>query len=351
VAAPAVTRAGGKVAGIAAGCVMVALLAAIALSGEWPTNSALEAPKKQGIVSLPANQVSRIEVSAGETDLLFQRERTGWLVNGVSAEHAVSDHIDSALHMMTVTNPTRVLEPGDYTANQLADFGLDPPRLLVSLATSEGQTRGITFGEATPAQNAQYARVIGQPNLYLLSRYIGVEWQLALDMANRALPRVDPAAQSRAFLLPVSFGVIWAVEVVENGTLTRFERDPAGDWFHHVGQHVHKPGGFVHKADPKFAPLIAAELAGLERASVESVVARHPGDDTLGEYGLEHPSAIMLLYTRDTSTPVARVEFGKATPDGFARYARVRETDSVVTVPVYAAAHVDKLLKLAGVQS
>jgi len=193
--------------------------------------------------------------------------------------------------------------------------------------------------------------VIGQPNLYLLSRYIGVEWQLALDMANRALPRVDPAAQSRAFLLPVSFAEIWAVEVVENGALTRFERDPAGDWFHHVGQHVHKPGGFVHKADPKFAPLIAAELAGLERASVESVVARHPGDDTLGEYGLEHPSAIMLLYTRDTSTPVARVEFGKPTPDGFARYARVRETDTVVTVPVYAAAHLDKLLKLAGVQS
>ena len=350
-AAAAVTHRGSNIVGLVAGCAMVALLAGIALSGRWPTDSALERPKTQGIVSLPAGQVSRIEVSAGETDLLFRRERTGWLVNGAQTERAVSDHLDSALRMVTVTNPTRVLKPGEYTAAELADFGLDPPRLLVSLATASGQTRGITFGEPTPAQNAQYARVIGEPNLYLLSRYIGVEWQLALDMANRALPRVDPAAQSSAFLLPVSFAVIWAVEVVENGTLTRFERDPEGDWFHHVGQHVHKPGGFVHKADPKLAPLIATELAGLERASVESVVARHPADDTLGEFGLEHPAAIMLLYTRDSSTPVARIEFGKATPDGFGRYARARETDSVVTVPGYAAAHVEKLLKLAGVQS
>lgn len=342
---------GGRIAGIVAGCATVVLLAGIALSGRWPTDSPLERPKNQGIVSLPADLVSHIELSAGDTEILFQHQRTGWLVNGAETERAVSDHIDTALRMMNVSNPMRVLKPGEYTTTELADFGLDPPRLLVSIATTSGQTRGVTFGETTPAQNAQYARVIGQPNLYLLSRYVGVEWQLALDMASRALPRMDPSAQSRAFLLPVSLGVIWAVEVVESGRLTRFERDPAGDWFHHVGQHVHTPGGFQHKADPKLAPLIAGELAGLEHGSVESVVARHPADDTLGEFGLEHPSAIMLLYTRDSSAPVARIEFGKATPDGFGRYARVRETDSVVTVPAYAGAHIDKLLKLAGVQS
>ena len=61
----------------------------------------------------------------------------------------------------------------------------------------------------------------------------------------------------------MSMATISTVEILENGALTRFERDPEGDWFHHVGQHVHAPGGFVHKADPQLAPLLAAELDGV----------------------------------------------------------------------------------------
>jgi hypothetical protein len=80
-------------------------------------------------------------------------------------------------------------------------------------------------------------------------------------------------------------------------------------------------------------------------------VARHPDGDALGQFGLDHPPSIMLLYSRDSSRPVARIEFGKQTQDGFARYARVQETDSVVTVADYASSHLDKLLLLAGVRS
>jgi hypothetical protein len=141
------------------------------------------------------------------------------------------------------------------------------------------------------------------------------------------------------------------VEIVQNGALTRFERDPAGDWFHHLPGHVHTPGGFVHKADPYTAPLLAAEFTALERASVEAVVAKHPDEAMLAADGLEHPSTIMVMYARDSLGAVARVEFGSLTPDGFGRYARVRETDNLVSVPRYAAAHLDRLLQLAGVRS
>ena len=73
---------------------------------------------------------------------------------------------------------------------------------------------------------------------------------------------------ARSLLLPVSIAQVWAIEIVSRGTLYRFERDPTGLWFHHVGQHVHTPGGFVHHADPKLAPLIEAELAVLDRLPV-----------------------------------------------------------------------------------
>jgi hypothetical protein len=357
VATPPVTRPAARFAGVAGAIAMIALIGAISLTGRWPTGEIiLPDPEVRGIVAVPADQVARIQVSTGEKDLVFQpRPEGGWLVNGAETEQAVSAHVDAALRMLNVSSPPRVLKPGDYSAVQVADFGLDPPHLLVSIVAKTGKTSSVTFGETTPAQNAQYVRVIGKPDLYLLSRYVGVEWELAVDMAQRLLPAnlsdTDATQRPSTLLLPMSMATIATVEIVENGALTRFERDPEGDWFHHVGQHTHGPGAPAHKADPQLAPLLAAELTALERASIEAVVTQHPDPDTLREFGLEHPPSIILLYTRDSSRAVARVEFGKPTRDGLGRYARVQETDNVVTVPSYAAAHVEKLLQLAGARS
>jgi len=349
-----VSRVASRLAGFAAALVMVAVIAGISFTGRWPSDSKLVRAPAKGILFLPAGSIGRVEINVGDEVVAFEHgSGAAWTINGVAIAPAIAKHVDDAVRFLNVSPPNRVLRPGEYDADKIAEFGLDPPRMLVSLFSWNGKTASVTFGEPTPAENSQYVRVIGRPIVYLLSRFVGVEWQVAMEMAERAAPGAAADGKSRpaAFLLPVSFASVWAVEVVENGVLTRFERDPAGDWFHHVGQHVHKPGGFVHTADPKLAPLIAAELAGLERASVEKVVAKHPGEERLAEFGLEHPSSIMVLYTRDSSDPVARLEFGRATEDGFARYARVRETDIVVTVPLFAAAHVSKLLQLAGVRS
>lgn len=347
------TGAAGRFFAVAAAVLMVALIGGITLTGKWPTGEIVAPHTAKGILAIPAEQVARAEVSTGEKDMVFQHGPGGsWLVDGTPAQKAIAEHMNDAVRLLNKSTPTRTLDPAEYTA-QIGEFGLDPPRMLVSLFSADGKAASIAFGEATPGQNAQYVRVIGRSRLYLLPRFVGVEWQLAVDMAQRMMPAgaAGGASRSSALLLPVSMAEIWAVEIVENGVLTRFERDPAGDWFHHTGHHVHKPGGFVHKADPKFAPLIAAELTALEGASIETVVARHPDEDTLGQFGLDHPPSIMLLYSRDSSRPVARIEFGKPTQDGFARYARVQETDSVVTVADYASSHLGKLLQLAGVRS
>jgi Domain of unknown function (DUF4340) len=156
--------------------------------------------------------------------------------------------------LLTVSAPRRVLAAGEYSPRQLASYGLDSPRFVLAVAETGGNTTRLGFGEATPAQNAQYVQIIGRPELYLLPRDVGEEWQLAHDMAGRA----------DSLLLPVSIAQVWAAEILSGGILYRFERDPARLWFHHVGQHVHTPGGLVHYADPTLAPLLEAELAALE---------------------------------------------------------------------------------------
>ena len=109
----------------------------------------------------------------------------------------------------------RVLAAGEYSPGQLAEYGLDPPHFVLAVAEGGGNTTRVGFGEATAAQNAQYVRIVGRPELYLLPRDVGEEWQLARDMGERGAK----------LLLPVSIAQVWAIEIVSRGTLYRFERD------------------------------------------------------------------------------------------------------------------------------
>jgi hypothetical protein len=341
VVAAAVNRAFANSLGIMAACLMAGLLGAIAVSGRWPVDAPRTHVEAGGILSLAPKRVSRVEFSNGEQRAVFSRNsRQEWLFNDAPTEPAIASHIDTAIRLLTISVPRRVLAASEYGPAQLTEYGLDPPRFALAVAEG-GNTTRLGFGEATPAQNAQYVRIAGRPELYLLPRDVGEEWQLARDMAERG----------DNLLLPVSIAQVWAIEIVGGGTLYRFERDPAGLWFHHVGQHVHTPGGFVHHADTTLAPLIAAELKVLERVPVARIVTRHADATALAGAGLEHPSIILLLYSRDTAGPVARIELGNAAADGLGRYARIQQSDALVIAPDDATQHLATLLQLAGTPS
>ncbi|HEY0524095.1 MAG TPA: DUF4340 domain-containing protein [Stellaceae bacterium] len=353
-------RSGGAAA--AAG-VMIAVVGMLAVTGRWPGSSSIQRFAPAGILDLPAERVARIDiVDPGGGALTFDRKGTGWVVDGTAVPAtpdttAIAARIETGLRLLTVSSPVRTLRSSDQDNVDMATFGLDPPRRLVSLTAADSATATVAFGAANPAQTSQYVRVIGRAAVYLMPRHVGAEWDLAADMAHRAAPAVtSSAARSRdagspRFLVPVSMARIWSVEIVAGGGLRRFERDDAGDWFLHVGQHVHIGPADAHVADPDRAPVIAAELDAFGQTPVERLIARDPASDELAHYGLARPQTIVLLYARDDSRPVARIDLGDAASDGFTRLALVRETATLVAVPDYAAAHLAKLLKIAGPSS
>jgi hypothetical protein len=339
VVAAAVNRAFAGSIGIAAACLMIGLLGVIAVTGRWPVDAPRTHAQAGGILSLPVERIAHIDFSAGAQQAVFGRQpRGGWVVNGAATGPAVASHIDTAIRLLSISAPRRVLDASEYNPGQLAEYGLDLPRFVLAVADTGGDTTRVGFGEDTPARNAQYVHIIGRPEIFLLPRDVGEEWQLARDMAERA----------GDLLLPVSSARVWAIEILSHGMLYRFERDTAGLWFHHVGQHVHIPGGLAHHADPSLAPLIEAELAVLDRLPFGRIVARHPDATALASSGLEHPATIVLLYSRDTAGPVARVELGNAAPDGPDHYALIRQSDTLVSVPDDAARHLAILQQLAG---
>jgi hypothetical protein len=153
-----VRRSFASIVGIVAACLMVGV---IAVTGRWPVDAPRTHVEAGGILSLPAERIARVEFSAGGQQSLFSRDpREGWLFNGAPTGPAIANHIETAVRLLTVSAPRRVLAAGEYSPGQLAAYGLDPPRFVLAVAEAGDNTTRLGFGEATPAQNAQYVQII-----------------------------------------------------------------------------------------------------------------------------------------------------------------------------------------------
>jgi hypothetical protein len=358
----AVTRAVRSYAALAAGALMVALIAALALTGRSPGLPELHF-ESHGIVREQPSAVARVEIRTDRDLVAFHRTQSGsWIFDrpdapGVPSE--LASHLDAALQFMHVSEPTRTLEPTDYSGARFSDFGLDPPAYLVALEKADRSVVVADFGTLNAASTSQYVRLVGQPTLYLMPRHVGAEWELAADMAKRLSPPVAEsggeatagATRLAGLLLPVSVDRIWAVEIAFKGRLHRLERDSSGNWLLHVGQHTHSGNTPAHLADPGQARIIATALAALDQTQIEGLVARHPDSSQLEHYGLGRPMLIALIYQRDNPSPLARIDIGNMAEDGFGRYARIAESGDVVTIAAYEAGRLIDLLKTIGAAS
>jgi hypothetical protein len=333
--------------------VLLALLLALVVSGQWPDlrNKLSSSPK--GLLSITPNEIEHVDIRSGADGVALRRQPDGWTIEGVEAAAPAElvSHIDTALKFLKVSEPTREIAAGELAAESFAAFGLDPPSEVAVLEAHSAVVATVNFGTTNPAGTSHYVRLGGAPTVYLMPRHVTEEWRLAFDMARRLAGKANSAVGSRSadLLLPVSMAQVWAIEIVASGKLTRFERDAAGAWFKHIGQHTHTAGGDVHVADPAQATIIDAAVRGFDAAVAEARVA--PGDvSQLAQYGLTLPTLIVLFYARDSSTPLARLEFG-APADRLDRYARLAPNGGVVTVAEFEPRRLTELLKAVGAGS
>jgi len=332
---------------------LLVLLLALAFSGQWPELRSKLSSSPKGLLVIAPNEVERVEIRSGADSVALRRQTGGWTIEGVdgAAPAELVSHIDTALKFLKVSEPSREIAAGELAAESFAAFGLDPPFEAAVLETHSAIATTVNFGTTNPAGTSHYVRLGGAPTVYLMPRHVTEEWRLVFDMARRLQGKAGSAGASRSvdLLLPVSMAQVWAIEIVASGKLTRFERDAAGTWFRHLGQHAHTAGGDVHVADPAQAAVIDAAFCALDAAVAEARVA--PGDAPhLAQYGLALPTLIVLFYARDSSTPLARLEFG-APADRLDRYARLAPDGAVVTVAEFEPRRLTELLKAVGAGS
>ncbi|WGS18504.1 MULTISPECIES: DUF4340 domain-containing protein [unclassified Bradyrhizobium] len=334
-----------------AAAVLIGLLLVLVASGQWPGLRSKPPFTPKGLVAIAPGQIERIEIRAGADGVALRRHSDGWAIDGADATATaeLASHVDTALKFVNVSEPSREIPAAELAADSFAAFGLDPPDQVVVLETHAGRAATLNFGMPNPAGTSHYVRLGGAPTVYLMPRHVTEEWRLVFDMARRLRGKSTAGAvpsRGADLLLPVSMAQVWAIEIVASGKLTRFERDAAGAWFRHLGQHTHTAGGNVHVADPVQAPIIDTAFRAFDAAVAETRVG--PGDGArLAQYGLALPSLIVLFYARDSSTPLARLEFG-ASVDKLDRYAQLAPDGAVITVAEFEPRRLIELLKAVG---
>jgi hypothetical protein len=161
-----------------------------------------------------------------------------------------------------------------------------------------------------------------------------------IELTERSANSASDAAGSRdRMLLPVPIEQLGAIELAHAGTLHRFERDEAGNWFYH-GMHSGAEAAHGHQANPAMASRIEQALAALGRARIEremEVGAR--GDD----YGMASPGLLILAYRPKEALPLVQYAIGDIAPDQLSRYAQAVGSHTVITVANY---QIDNLLGL-----
>jgi hypothetical protein len=333
--------------------VLTALLVALVATGRWPELRSKVSFASKGIVAISPAGIRRVELRSGPDRVALRREQGGWSIEGTqdTVPSELAAHLDTALRLVNVSEPAREIPASELTAESFAEFGLDPPANVAMLETQAGPAATVNFGALNPPGTSHYVRLNGAPTVYLLPRHVGAEWRVVFDMARRLRGRDEPAATGRGagLLLPVSMAEVWAVEIVFAGKLTRFERDAAENWFRHLGQHAHTDSAAVHVADPAQARIIDTAFSAFDLAAVETRIGPQPAAQ-MTQYGLGLPMLMVMFYARDSSTPLARLEFGGAA-DSLDRYARLAPDGAVVTVAEFEVRRLTELLKAVGAGS
>jgi hypothetical protein len=163
---------------------------------------------------------------------------------------------------------------------------------------------------------------------------------VAVELTSRTAGQSRSEAESRdRMLLPVAVEELGAIELAHAGTLHRFERDAAGNWYYH-GAHTGSEAAHSHQTDPAAAARISQALAALGRARVERQLEADP---RVNDYGVASPELLILAYRPKEALPLVQYAVGDLAPDQFSRYVQAVGSPTVITIANY---QIDNLLSL-----
>ncbi len=157
----------------------------LALDGGRPEYRHLIRTESKGLLSVAPEAIDRVVVTLPGAELRFARRGGGWLEEGrnVALEPEASHRLDVAVKIMRTSPPIRELTAAELGAGNAAEFGLNPPRAVVSLREGTSERMRLALGKPNPQSMLRYARVNDSSSVYVYSGFIGEEWEAVAGLA------------------------------------------------------------------------------------------------------------------------------------------------------------------------
>ena len=164
-----------------------AFLGAMALSGQIRDSGQFIRFVPAGVLRQAPAQVDRVELITGAARWTFTRAGGPWRLESRVAPvpRSLATHLDDSIKFLHVSAPIRVMERTEWAEQGLREFGLDPPAYSVVLFQSGRRLLAADLGSPNPQKVLQYMRLEGGDEVYVMSRFIGQEWEQALAEARR----------------------------------------------------------------------------------------------------------------------------------------------------------------------
>ena len=130
----------------------------------------------EGVLAAEPAAVQGLTLRLGAQGLALQRVGEGWSVEGEPLPPALLPRVNLAVKFLHTAKPVRVLEGADLQEVDTAALGFDDQSLSVRVQIDRAELT-LSFGKPTPEGSLQYLRVDGENKVYLMSRFVGEEWE------------------------------------------------------------------------------------------------------------------------------------------------------------------------------
>jgi hypothetical protein len=165
-----------RLAWIAAAFAATAFLAALAFTG-GRSGPGLAPFTPNGLLTLPAEAVREVDVSSGDGQWHFVHGEGGWRAERGKTTAGFEVRLEGALTLLRNSAPERILSDAELASVDVAQFGLDPPRLRVVVSGPGAKIFAISFGATNLLGLSRYARLDGKREIALLPGFVAEAWE------------------------------------------------------------------------------------------------------------------------------------------------------------------------------
>jgi hypothetical protein len=264
--------------------------------------------ERERVFTVEANAIEEVEIrsATGQTTTV-RKTGTDWQIVAPVTAPADAGVMESLTTSLSALEIQRVV---DDAPGALTPYGLEPPRFSLAFRTAgAADVRGVSFGNKTPTGSDLYARLDGQPRLFVVASYLE-------DTFNR-----DTFALRDKEVLKFASEDIDSLTIERQGGQTLSLAKRNSDW--RLTLPLEARADFA-QAD--------ALVRTLDQARMQAIVAGEsapPSEAELRTFGLDRPRAVVTIGAGSTRASLA---IGGEQEEG-ALYARDLSRPLVFTVP------------------